>query len=153
MLYNDIEYSDVQPRQRYAIYTQGKQKFGNFKIYIREQFQRTIKDERDRIKFNGQHDTYSINPEWEWRNRIKLLYNIPNCPFNPSAYFESYYYLNDPDGNSFSKLRFDLSLNYKLSKHHRFELYGLIDKEVNEINPVTTWIIGLEYTYVFKKIK
>jgi hypothetical protein len=147
--FHDIEYSDYQPRQRYFLFLQAKQEFGDFTITLKEQSQRTIKDERDRIKENGEYDTYKINPEWCWRNRIKVAYNTPGFPINPSFSFETFYQLNNPDGNTFDNLRYTLSLEYKLKKHHIFELYGLINKEINVSNPAINYVAGLGYTYTF----
>jgi len=148
--FNDIEYSDIQARQRYAAYLQGKIKWGQFSFSLREQFMRTIKDERDRIRYSGEHDTYKVNPEWEWRNRLLVFYNIPDFKINPSIAFESFYTLNHPDQNTFNKLRFTGSLHYKLNKMHKFELFGLYDHEINVDNPSSSIILGLSYTFSFK---
>jgi hypothetical protein len=149
MTFNDLEYSDLQPRQRYNVFIQGSQKFGRFNISLRERIQRTIKDESDRIKENGNYDTYKVNPEYIWRNRLKLAYNIPHFPVTPSLSVETFYQLNNPDGNTFNQLRYMLSFDYKVNKHHTFELYGLNDREINVNNPTRTSIAGIGYTYSF----
>jgi hypothetical protein len=148
MYFNDVKYSDFQPRQRYDVFIQGKQRLGDFKFILREKIQRTIKDERDRIKEIGIYDNYKINPEWEWHNRIKIEYNIPHCRITPSLSFESFYQLNNPDGNTFSDLRYKLSFKYKLNKHHELSIYGLIDKETDEANPVKTFVGGIKYNFL-----
>lgn len=147
--FHDFEYLDYQPRQRYFAYLQAKQKFGNFTFYIRERFQRTIKDESDRINENGNYDTYKINPEWAWRNRFKIAYDFLKIPISPSLSFESFYQLNNPDGNHFNKLRYTLSLSYNLTKHHKFEVYGLIDQKINVKVPSKIFISGFEYSFSF----
>jgi hypothetical protein len=147
--YNDAKYSDFQPRHRFYIYLTGKQELGNFVCQIRERIQLTTKDESDRIKDNGETDVYSINPEITWRNRLKLAYNIPKFPLDPAISLESFYLLNNPDGNTFSKLRYEISLDYKLSRHHVLNLYGLIDKLINTDNPVRYVVVGIGYTYSF----
>jgi len=147
--YNDSEYNDYQPRQRYMLFIQGKQKIRHFSFSLREKVQRTIKDESDRLKENGNYDNYKINPEWIWRNRITLTYNIPRFPLNPAFSFESFYQLNNPDGNRFEKLRYILSINYKPGKHHEFEFYGLMDHKINVENPYKRYILGLGYVFSF----
>jgi hypothetical protein len=147
--FNDVKYFDYQPRQRYTLHVQGEQKFGDFKVSLREKVQRTIKDESDRQKENGDYDNYKINPDWIWRNRLKIDYNIPHFRVNPSISFETFYLLNNPDGNTFNNLRYTLELNYKLSKHHAFEIYGLIEKEIHVDNPLTTYISGIGYVLTF----
>lgn len=149
MAFNDLKYSDFQPRQRYSVFIQGNQKFGRFNISLREKAQRTVKDESDRIKKNGNYDTYKINPEYIWRNKLKLAYNIPHFPLTPSFSFETFYQLNNPDGNTFNQLRYTLSFDYKVNKHHAFELYGLNDREINATNPTRSFVAGMGYTYSF----
>jgi hypothetical protein len=149
ILFHDLEYFDYQPRQRYFAYFQGKQKFGNFTFYLRERFQRTIKDERDRLLETGYYDAYKINPEWAWRSRLKVAYNIPKIPLTPSFSFESFYQLNNPDGNQFDKLRYTLSLGYNLTKHHKLEIYELIDQKVNVKTSDNRFITGLSYAFSF----
>jgi hypothetical protein len=147
--FNDTEYDDYQPRQRYLAFLQAKQKFGDFTISLREQGQRTIKDESDRIKANGEYDTYKVNPEWYWRNKVKVAYNIPHFPVNPSVSIETYYQLNNPDGNKITGLRYMMAFDYKLTKHQNFELYGLLKKSINVSDPSTDRVLGISYLYSF----
>jgi hypothetical protein len=147
--YHDIEYSDYQPRLRYIAFLQGKKSLGDFTFQLREQCQRTVKDESDRLKENGKFDNYAINPEWIWRNRFKVSYNIPHFPINPSLSIETFYQLNNSEGNAFSKIRPILSFSYNLAKHHEFEVYSLMDKEINVDNPLTRFVAGFGYTYSF----
>jgi hypothetical protein len=149
MSFYDTKYADYQPRQRYNFFIQGKQDFGRFSFSLRERFQRTIKDESDRIKESGTYDSYKVNPEWTWRNRAKLSYNIPKCPITPSFSFESFYQLNNPDGNTFDQLRYTLTFSYKLNNQNTLEIYGLANKEINVSNPVKTYVAGIGYTFSF----
>lgn len=145
----DAKYSDFQRRNRLNLFLQGKQKLGNFSFSLREQAQLTTKDESDRVKKSGKIDTYAINPEWTWRNRVKVAYNIPKIPVTPALSLETFYQLNNPEGNLFNKLRYTLSFSYNLSKHHQFEVYGLLDKEINVTSPVKTYIAGIGYLFSF----
>jgi hypothetical protein len=147
--YNDIKYNDLQPRHRFALFLTDKTKIGNFTFSLRERLQITTKDESDRIKKSGKINTYLINPEWTWRNRLKIAYDIPNFPINPAFSFESFYQLNNPEGNTYNNLRYTLSLGYKLSKHHELEIYGLIDKDINVSVPITKYVMGIGYVFSF----
>lgn len=147
--YNDVRYSDYQPRHRGYLFTQGKYEWGRFTFSLRERFQVTKKDDSDRIKNNGNINIYRINPEWTWRNRIKAAYNIPKFPLKPAFSFETFYQLNNTDGNTFNKLRYTLSFSYKLTKHHQFEAYGLLDKDINVTNPGNLYILGVGYNFSF----
>jgi len=147
--FNDIEYKDYQPRQRMFAFISVEKNFNNLSILIRERFQRTIKDERDRIRLDGSYDTYRVNPEWEWRNRIKLSYYIRKTPINLITSFESFYCLSDPEFNRFNKLRYTIGIDYRLSKKHTLEIYCLKDKEINIKNPLTTYVTGISYKFKF----
>ncbi len=148
--YHDMKYYDFQPRNRFIGYLQGKHKWNNFLFSLRERFQFTTKDESDRIKSSGKIDTYNINPEWIWRNRLKVAYNIPNCRFTPSFSFESFYELNNPDGNQFSGLRYTLGVEYKINKRNFLELSGIYDKEINTDEPTNRCVLSIGYSYKFK---
>jgi hypothetical protein len=147
--FNDIKYKDFQPRNRFSFSLQDKAKLGRFTFTLRERVQVTKKDERDRIKKSGKINYYTINPEWIWRNRIKLAYNIPNFPVTPAFAFESFYQLNNPVVNDFNELRYTLSFDYSPIKHHEIEVFGLIDKEINTKNPARKFVVGIDYTFSF----
>ncbi len=147
--FNDTMYSDFQPRHRISVFIKGKKKLGNFTFSIRERVQVTRKDETDRIKESGKTDNYRVNPEWTWRNLIKVAYNIPSFPVNPSFSGETFFQLNKVQGKSLDRLRFTLALEYKLSKYHQFEVYGLTDRGIYVDNPARLNIIGLGYTFSF----
>jgi hypothetical protein len=145
--FHDVEYADYQPRHRFAFDLTGKQRFGNLTVTLRERIQLTTRDESDRIKSNGEINLYKIDPDITWRNRLRLSWNIPHFPVTPSLSFETFYQLNNPEGNSFEDLRTMVSFRYKVHKSHFFEVYGLLDKEINVADPVTTMVAGLSYVF------
>jgi len=147
--FHDFKYADYQPRNRFILYLTGKKKFGNFSISLRERAQMTTKDDSDRIKKSGKIDTYKMNPEYSWRNRVKVAYYFETARFEPAFSFESFYSLKNPDGNTFDDLRYSLSITYYINKHQEIEIYGLIDKEINVKNPVKTSVAGFGYNYSF----
>jgi hypothetical protein len=147
--FNDSKYKDYQPRHRGFLSIQGKQKIGNFSFSLRERAQITAKDVTDRIKENGKIDNYKVNPEYMWRNKFKIEYNIPKLPITPEASIETFYTLNNPDGNAFEQIRYTLSLEYKLSKKHRFEVYGMYDDKMNSEDPVQNIVMGIGYIFSF----
>lgn len=149
MRFFDDRFNDFQPRHRVYLYLQGKYRAGDFTFTLRENLQRTTKDESDRIKQNGEINTYRINPDVVWRNRLKVIYDIPKFPVNPAFSVESFYQLNNPDGNAFEQLRYIFSLKYSPFKHHAFEAYGLFDKEMNVNNPEQMFVAGIQYKFSF----
>lgn len=147
--FHDTKFSDFQPRNRFSGFIKGKHKFGRFSFILTEQIQLTTKDESDRIKSNGTINTYRINPALTWRNKLKISYNIRNCSITPTFAIESYYSLNNPEGNAFYKMRYTIDLSYRLNKKQSLRMFNLIDKEMNINNPSGIYIIGIGYNYAF----
>lgn len=145
MRFNDEKYDDFQTRNRYSLILQGKKKFGRLSIALREKAELTSKDESDRIKENNEIDTYRINPELLWRNRFKVGYDIPGLPLTPSIGAETFYQLNNPDGNELEKIRYTLSLEYEFNKQHQIELFGHRNQEFLE-DEIDSYVIGIGYT-------
>lgn len=145
MRFYDEKYSDYQTRNRYSLLLQGKKKFGRFSLTLREKVELTTKDESDRIINNDEIDTYRINPEFLWRNRLRVGYNIPGIPLTPSIGAETFYQLNNPDGNELEKIRYTLSLEYEFNKQHQIELFGHRNQEFLE-DEIDSYVIGIGYT-------
>lgn len=145
MRFYDAKYDDYQTRNRYSLLLTGKLKSGRFAFTLREKAELTTKDESDRLKENGKVDLYRINPELIWRNRLKAEYDIKGFPLVPALLAETFYELNNPDGNQFEKVRYTLSLEYKLNKMHYLELYGHYNDEFIE-GEADSYVLGLGYT-------
>jgi hypothetical protein len=145
----DEKYLNYQIRNRFNVSGTGKLKWNNFSFSLREKLQVTLKDESNRIKSNGTIDTYKINPEWTWRNRLQIAYNIPHSPITPSFSTESFYQLNNPDGNSFENIRYTLSFDYKINKKNSVNIYGLINSRINSDNTSGKYILGVGYVFSF----
>lgn len=146
----DTKYDDYQIRHRGFVSAYAKQKWGDFTFSLREKFQLTTKDDSDRIDSNGEIDTYKMNPEAEWRNRFKVSYDIPHSHFTPAASIETFYQLNNPDGNELDNIRYNVSLSYKINKHHEVELYSIINKELISEDAYGKYFMGIGYTFTIK---
>lgn len=144
MSFYDDKYENYQLRNRYSLLLTGKKKINRFSFNLREKAELTTKDESKRIRENGQIDTYRINPEMLWRNRLRISYNIPGIPLQPGLAAETFYLLNDPDGNTFEKIRYTFWVEYKITDHHTFELYSHFNRELLEDSD-DSYIIGLGY--------
>lgn len=147
--FNDTEYLDFQPRHRASVFVQGKHKVGRFTVSLREKVQGTAKDVSDRIKSNGNTDNYKVNPEYTWRNKLKLEYNIPKIPLSPAISVESFHSLNNPEGNGVEQIRYTLLFNYKLSKKHQFEAYGMYSDKSMGDDAAQRMVVGLGYQFKF----
>lgn len=84
-----------------------------------------------------------------WRNKLKVKYDISHFPVTPSFSVETFFQLNNPDGNQFNKLRYTLSFGYKINKHNQVECYGLINNKINVSDPYKSYVLGIGYTYSF----
>ncbi len=146
----DKKYLNYQLRNRFNVSATGKLKFNDISISLRERVQTTIKDESNRLKEDGTIDTYKMNPEWSWRNRLVLSYNIPNFKITPSLSAESFYQLNHPDANRFENMRYQLAFDYKINKRNHIEIYGVINSELESEDANGKYILGVAYKYSFK---
>lgn len=162
----------MQPRHRFYGQLAWKKKIGDFSISFRERAQVTYKDDKNRLKqdkeFPGDpllNDTNfaRVNPDFTWKNRVKIDYNIPNSKFTPAFSVETYMLLNDPDLKPFfSKIRYTLAVEYKINKKNAVELFGMLNAERGEMEVVVpgpnyyiigNWsnspVIGVSYHHKF----
>ncbi len=143
----DAKYDDYQIRNRFTPFIQGKLKADRFSFSLREKYEITYKDESDRIKKNGKIDTYKLNPEKVWRNKLKIDYNIPGVKLEPFVSAESFYQLNNPDGNRFEKIRYVVGLEYKFNKHHSIDISGILNHTIDKDEPGKEYILGIGYNF------
>lgn len=147
----DEKYLNYQLRNRFTGYLEAKKKFGDFDFSLKESIVLTTKDESKRIRIDGSIDTYAINPAWKWKNTIGIEYDIPKCKLTPGFEFSSYFQLNNSDGNQFDKLRYSLSLKYRINKHNTIKAFGLINSELDNDDEEYSgkYILGFKYTYSY----
>ncbi len=147
----DQKYLNYQWRHRFKLEAEGKKKWGDFSFSLSEGLQLTTKDDNKRIKDDGSIDTYAISPAWIWKNSFEVEYDIPKSKFSPGYEFQTYYELNNPDGNDFDKIRNSLFLKYKINKNNSLKIFGLINSELgtDEAEYSGKYILGLKYNYHF----
>lgn len=147
MSFYDIKYEDYQQRNRYSIFLEGRIKYQRFTFRLREKWELTTKDESDRIRLDGRVDTYKINPEQIWRNKLKITYDVPEIPLEPGFSIETFYQLNNPDVNQLEKIRYSLSLAYHLDKKNTIEFFSHVNAD--QINSQNVFILGVSYSHSF----
>ncbi|MEO8146381.1 MAG: DUF2490 domain-containing protein [Bacteroidia bacterium] len=101
---------------------------------------------QDQLKAISIEEQYS-EPEYYWRNKLSVKYSVKK--FTPYITGEIFYPLNNPKGNEIDEWRWSIGSDYDLNKKNTIGGYFLIDKEIHVNNPLTSFIIGLEYGYVF----
>ncbi|MFH0895527.1 MAG: DUF2490 domain-containing protein [Bacteroidota bacterium] len=90
-------------------------------------------------------------PSWDWRNKFEVKYDKDQ--FVPYAGTELFLQLNDPNdpetNRMMPQIRCFAGMDYKINQNNTLGMYGLINKEINVSNPVTTYIFGIQYAIQF----
>lgn len=148
----DEKYLNYQIRHRFKADLSGRLKWNDLSFGLTEGAQLTTKNDSKRINDDGTINTYAINPALVWKNALTLEYNIPKSKLTPGYEFETFYQLNNPDGNQFDKIRNMLYFKYKINKHNSIKAFGLINQELgsDEADYSGKYILGFGYTYHFK---
>ncbi|MBC8173976.1 MAG: DUF2490 domain-containing protein [Chitinophagales bacterium] len=96
---------------------------------------------------------YSLQPadnedNTAWRNKISLKYDkLKNM--KPYVSLETFYQISNVE-NTFNTIRPEIGIDLQLSDNHEITVYYLIDKEFNEPDPLTLYVVGLNYLFKFK---
>ncbi len=85
-------------------------------------------------------------PEYYLRNKLTMNLDMDK-PYSPYISLELFSPLNYPHINAFKGIRTAAGVEYKFLKHHKIDLYYLVQKELNVNNPVTDFVFGLGYFY------
>ncbi len=148
----DQKYLNYQFRNRLNAGITGKQKWGNFDFSLSEGLQLTSKNASKRIDDYGNTDSYKINPALMWKNSVKAEFDVPKSRLTPGLELESYFELNDPDGNDFDKVRYSLFFKYKINKHNSVKLSGIYNNELGAdvADYSGKYILDIKYSHTLK---
>jgi hypothetical protein len=135
-LQKDLTYDT---RSRFYLDVAYRYKADKWNFILRTRFQ-------DQIESFSTDEDYS-QPQFYWRNKLTIKYSLKD--FTPYATAEVFYPLNNPKGNIIDEFRLSAGSDYEINKKNSVGGYFLIDKEINVKNPVTSFIIGLEYGFAF----
>ena len=123
-----------------------KQKFGHFAFSYR------IMPQIQYVQMYSSEN--GMVPDYELRNKMTIKYN------NASRYtyyvacelyyrISGYYKTKKPEGMDFDRVRYFAGVFYKLDKVNEVELYYLIEKHFDMLNPITNFVIGVGYAHTF----
>jgi hypothetical protein len=83
-------------------------------------------------------------PIYYLRNKLSLSRDMDK-PYSPYVSVELFSPLNYPRTCAFDNIRIAAGVEYAITKHHKIDLYYMIQKEMNVSNPETDFIIGFGY--------
>lgn len=126
------------PRHRFYVDVKFQKKFKPFELQFRTRLQDQYAD-IGRASDGGVAEFYS-------RNKISLKWNLKK-KYEPYLSLELYTPLNYPRLNAFDNMRSGAGVEYAFSSHHNFDLFYMIQKELNVSEPSADFIIGLAYLY------
>jgi len=126
------------PRNRFYVDLKFQKKFKPIEFQFRTRLQDQYAD-IGRASEGGIAEYYS-------RNKFSIKWEL-NKLFKPYLSVEVFSPLNYPRLNAFDNIRTSAGVEYALSKHHNFDLYYMIQKELHLSNPITYFIVGVGYLY------
>lgn len=130
---------EYMPRHRFYGDFTYRQKHNKLTVSLRSR----VQNQARYLSFGDELDVNRIY----WRNKLTAKYDVKK--YTPYLSFEVYYPMNKPSGNHVDGVRLAAGTDYNISKRKTITGYFLIDKEVQVANPLTSYIIGVEYNYSF----
>lgn len=131
------------PRHRYFIDISYKKKLGRrIAVSYRIRLQSQVKN------YFIPSELYGNSPENYWRNKLSLRY-MPVKKIRPFIAAEIWHPLNNPKRKPVDNLRFSGGLQHDLNKRNAIEICFITQRELQQKNPLTEFIIALNYTFAF----
>ena len=103
--------------------------------------------------FAGSLRSYMMNtftqwndPHWEWRNKLKMSYQLREIKLKPFVAVEPYHAIYPGDDYLFKKVRYFAGFSYSFGRH-TLDSYYLRESFYNK--PFINNIIGVEYNIAF----
>lgn len=99
-----------------------------------------------RLRFDYNFNLSYGNLPNHLRNKIKVTYRTRKFPLDPFLAYEMFYRTNYFDSR-ISQQRFDIGLNYSISKKHDLKVYYRFQQRLNSIAPDKNYILGISYSF------
>ena len=125
-------------RHRFYIDIKYEKKIEPFQIQFRSRLQDEYAD-IGRAADGGVPMFYS-------RNKLSISWDL-NKTFSPYFSAELFSPLNYPRYAAFDNIRISAGVEYSVSKHHKLDLFYMIQRELNVSRPRTDFITGIGYSY------
>jgi hypothetical protein len=106
-----------------------------------------------RSRFQGQYNKiYEISdsdePSYYIRNKLTIKIDLDKN-YIPFIYSEISTTLNNPGGNYLDMVKYCAGVEYRINRMQGIELFYLFQRQYNVENPVSDFIIGIEYNWSF----
>lgn len=123
------------------------------RLYVYVKYEKKIKPVQIQIRSRVQNQLSDIGrasdggiPEYYLRNKLSVSLDLDK-PYSPYISVELFSPLHYPPTSAFDNIRTSAGVEYSFSKHHKADLFYMIQKELNVSRPETDFIIGLGYSY------
>ena len=93
-------------------------------------------------------DENGLVPTNYHRNKIQLEYDIRRSRLFPYVSSEIFYN-SDVERNGFNKVRYTFGVEYFTKRKNKIEIFYRIQDRFNRIDPETSYILGIGYSYRF----
>ncbi len=105
-----------------------------------------------RIRYQSKYtDIYSQEngeiPTSYLRHKWLIKYNIRGSRFSPYFSFELFQDMDYPERYLQKKQRFTIATSYETKRKNEITLFFTLQREVNQINPVQSGVLGVKYNY------
>jgi hypothetical protein len=129
----------VENRHRFYCDLVLKQKLKPFEFSLRQRFQNQLED------MLTSED--GLVPQYYTRSKLAIKYDLKR--FTPCIASELYIKLVPGDQPLPNRYRLFGGLNYSINKTNDIEVYYLFDRRFNQKDPLTNYVIGLNYKHTF----
>jgi len=125
-------------RHRFYVDIKYSRKVKPFEFSWRGRFQ-------DQYSDIGRADDGGV-PEYYLRNKLSAKLDTDK-DYTPYISIELFSLLNYPRNNPIDAMRSTAGIEYAFTKHHKIDLYYMIQKDLNIGRPRTDFVIGIGYSY------
>lgn len=123
------------------------------RIYVDIKYEKKIKPFQIQLRSRLQDQYADIGrasdggiPEYYLRNKLSLNWDL-NKPYTPYISIELFSPLNYPRYSAFDNIRTTAGVEYEFSKHHKIDIFYMIQKDVEVSKPKADFVLGLGYYY------
>lgn len=125
-------------RHRFYVDVKYSRKLKPFELSFRTRIQ-------DQVSDIGRASDGGV-PEYYWRNKLRLKWDTKKA-YAPYVSVELFSPLNYPRINAFDAMRSTAGVEYEISKHHKIDIYYMIQNVLYASMPETDFILGLGYSF------